>query len=64
MRLYNLTNLSFTNVSKNFFFRGVQVGTANFVKPTVSLDIIDGLEEFLKSQGCKSVSEIIGAARV
>ncbi len=42
----------------------VQVGTANFVKPTVSLDIIDGLEEFLKSQGCKSVSEIIGAARV
>lgn len=42
----------------------VQVGTANFVKPTVSLDIIDGLEEFLKSQGCKSVEEIIGAARV
>lgn len=42
----------------------VQVGTANFVKPTVSLDIIDGLEAFLKSQGCKSVEEIIGAARV
>ncbi|HAG56672.1 MAG: dihydroorotate dehydrogenase [Oscillospiraceae bacterium] len=42
----------------------VQVGTANFVKPDICLDIIQGLEQFLKEQGCRSVSEIIGAARV
>ena len=42
----------------------VQVGTANFVKPDICLDIINGLEQFLKDQGCRSVDEIIGAARV
>ena len=42
----------------------VQVGTANFVKPDICLDIIRGLEQFLKDQGCRSVSDIIGAARV
>ena len=42
----------------------VQVGTANFVKPDICLDIINGLEQFLKNQGCRSVDEIIGAARV
>lgn len=41
----------------------VQVGTANFIKPDICLDIIDGLEQFLKDQGCRSVGEIIGAAR-
>lgn len=42
----------------------VQVGTANFIKPDICLDIIDGLERFLKEEGCRSVTEIIGSARV
>lgn len=38
----------------------VQVGTANFLKPDISMDIIDGIEEFMKDQGIKSLEEIRG----
>ncbi|MEG1999581.1 MAG: nitronate monooxygenase, partial [Bacteroidales bacterium] len=46
-----------------FFLAGataVQVGTANFIDPTVTVKIIDGIEEYLVRQGCHSVQEIIG----
>lgn len=36
----------------------VSVGTANFHNPTVTLDIIEGIEEFMASQGIKSLDEI------
>lgn len=36
----------------------VSVGTANFHNPTVTLDIIEGIEEFMTSQGIKSLDEI------
>lgn len=39
----------------------VQVGTANFIDPTASLKVRDGINEWLDSHGCKSVGEIIGA---
>jgi dihydroorotate dehydrogenase (NAD+) catalytic subunit len=42
----------------------VQVGTANFLKPDLCLDIIDGLEAYVKKQGARSIGELIGAARV
>jgi len=38
----------------------IQVGTANFVKPDVCLDIIDGIEAFIKKENIKSLKEIIG----
>jgi dihydroorotate dehydrogenase (NAD+) catalytic subunit len=38
----------------------VQVGTANFVKADVCLDIIREMEEFLDSQGIKNIKEITG----
>ncbi len=41
----------------------IQVGTANFIDPTVSVKIIDGIEEYLKRHKFSSVSEIIGALR-
>ncbi|SDY97227.1 dihydroorotate oxidase B, catalytic subunit [Proteiniborus ethanoligenes] len=41
----------------------VQVGTANFIKPDISLDIIQGIEAFLKAEGIKSINEIKGIAR-
>lgn len=41
----------------------VQVGSANFVKPDITLDIIDGLEAFMKKEGIKSLDEIRGIAR-
>ena len=40
----------------------VQVGTANFVNPAVGLQIIDGLAQYLESEGCGSIREIVGVA--
>ena len=39
----------------------VQIGTANFIDPTVTIKVIDGINEYLDRHGCKSVTEIIGA---
>lgn len=38
----------------------VMVGTANFVNPTVPLDIISGLEEYMKKYGYSSLKDITG----
>jgi dihydroorotate dehydrogenase (NAD+) catalytic subunit len=41
----------------------VQVGTANFVNPSATMEIIDGLAGYLSAHGLASVRELIGAAR-
>lgn len=38
----------------------IQVGTANFIKPDICLDIIRDIEDFMKNQGIKDLSEITG----
>ncbi len=39
----------------------IQIGTANFIDPAVTIKVADGINDYLNRQGCKSVSEIIGA---
>ena len=39
----------------------VQVGTANFVDPTVTLGIIDGVEAYLKNRQINDVNELVGS---
>ena len=39
----------------------IQIGTANFLDPTVTIKGRDGINEWLDRHGCSSVSEIIGA---
>ncbi len=39
----------------------VEIGTANFIDPQVTIKVRDGINEWLDSHGCKSVKEIIGA---
>lgn len=39
----------------------IEIGTANFVDPTVTVDVKNGINEWLDSHGCKSINEIIGA---
>lgn len=36
----------------------IQVGTANFIKPDVCIDIIDGIEDFMIAENIKSISEL------
>jgi dihydroorotate dehydrogenase (NAD+) catalytic subunit len=46
-----------------FFIAGataVQVGTANFVNPRATMDIVEGIERFLKEHQLQDVNEIIG----
>lgn len=38
----------------------VQIGTANFLDPTVTIKIRDGINAWLDAHGCASVHEIIG----
>lgn len=38
----------------------IQVGTANFVNPQIGLEIIDGIEKFMKQEGIKTLDEIRG----
>lgn len=38
----------------------IQVGTANFIKPDVCLDIINGIQVFMRKEGIKHISEIRG----
>ena len=44
--------------------RAIQVGTANFVKPTVTLEIIAGLEDYLRQQGLSDINQVIGTLEV
>lgn len=39
----------------------VQIGTANFIDPSISGKIIDGIAQYLERHGFSSVQEIIGA---
>jgi dihydroorotate dehydrogenase (NAD+) catalytic subunit len=39
----------------------VQIGTANFIDPTVSLKVIEGIDKYLNDNGLNSVSELTGA---
>lgn len=38
----------------------IQVGTANFLNPRIGLEIIDGIEKFMKQEGIKTLDEIRG----
>ncbi len=38
----------------------VEIGTANFLDPAVSIKVRDGINDWLDAHGCQSVSEIIG----
>jgi dihydroorotate dehydrogenase (NAD+) catalytic subunit len=39
----------------------VAVGTANFVNPHATLDVLAGIESILDEQGIRDIKDIIGA---
>ena len=41
----------------------IQIGTANFIDPAVTIKVKEGIEEWLEKHGCQSVTEIIGALK-
>lgn len=43
--------------------RAVQVGTATFINPGAALEVLDGIEGFLKREGMADIGQLIGLAR-
>jgi len=41
----------------------IQVGTANFIDPAVTIKIIDGIEDYMRRQGVEDIKELIGGMR-
>lgn len=39
----------------------IEIGTANFIDPAATIKVRDGIDRWLDSHGCRSVTEIIGA---
>lgn len=49
-----------------FFMAGasaIEIGTANFIDPAVTVKVKNGINEWLDAHGCKSLSEIVGALK-
>ena len=49
-----------------FFMAGasaIEIGTANFLDPAVTIKVRDGINQWLDDHGCKSLSEIVGAVK-
>ena len=42
--------------------RAVEIGTANFIDPAVTVKVVDGINDYLDRHNCASVGDIIGAA--
>ena len=46
-----------------FFMAGataIEIGTANFLDPAVTVKVRDGIDQWLDSHGCESIKDIIG----
>jgi dihydroorotate dehydrogenase (NAD+) catalytic subunit len=41
----------------------IQVGTASFANPRAPLDVLEGIEQFMKKEGIENLAELIGVAR-
>ena len=39
----------------------IEIGTANFIDPAITIKVRDGISDWLDRHGCRSVTEIIGA---
>ena len=62
-----LGGISCANDAIEFLLAGasaIQIGTANFIDPTVTIKVAEGINDYLDRHGYKSVKEIIGALEV
>lgn len=41
----------------------IEIGTANFLDPAVTIKVRDGINQWLDDHGCKSLSEIVGVVK-
>ena len=41
--------------------KAVQIGTANFINPKVSVEVLEGIKSYLKDNGFKDINDVIGS---
>ncbi|MGI5914413.1 MAG: nitronate monooxygenase, partial [Bacteroidales bacterium] len=61
--IIGLGGISSTNDAIEFFLAGasaVQIGTYSFVDPSISISIVEGIENYLVSKGFSDIKDIIG----
>jgi len=44
--------------------RAIEIGTANFVNPRVTIEIIEGIEKYLTENNIKDVNELVGSIKI
>jgi dihydroorotate dehydrogenase (NAD+) catalytic subunit len=42
----------------------IQIGTANYIDPSISIKVLEGIEEYMDRQGVNSVSDLIGRLNI
>lgn len=61
--IIGLGGISTAEDAIEFFMAGataIQIGTANFVDPMVSIKVCKGINKWLDNHGCKALTDIIG----
>ncbi len=61
--IIGLGGISSTNDAIEFFLAGasaVQIGTYSFVDPSISISIVEGIENYLMSKGFSDIKDIVG----
>ncbi len=62
--IIGMGGISSSNDAIEFFMAGasaVEIGTANFIDPTISVKVLDGIKKWLETHGYKSIKDIVGA---
>jgi len=44
--------------------RAIEIGTANFVNPRVTMEIIEGMEKYLIENNIKDINELVGSMKI
>jgi len=44
--------------------RAIEIGTANFVNPKVTIEIIEGIEKYLIENNIKDINELVGSMKI
>lgn len=42
----------------------IQIGTYNFIDPTISAKVVDGISEYMDNNNIKSINELVGALQI
>jgi dihydroorotate dehydrogenase (NAD+) catalytic subunit len=42
----------------------IQIGTANYIDPAISIKVLEGIEDYMERQGVKAITELTGAMKL